>query len=81
MFHSKNKDLPKWKKDNPYMLDDVIRFIGVTGIYLFQENLSLKQKLNSMEKEFRSLKYKIRHPVRSAFGFAKRKLRQNAAKE
>ncbi|MCI8489742.1 MAG: hypothetical protein HFJ04_05775 [Lachnospiraceae bacterium] len=81
LFHSTDKDLPKWEKDNPYMLDDVIRFIGVTGIYLFQENLSLKQKLNSMEKEFRSLKYKIRHPVRSAFGFAKRKLRQNAAKE
>ncbi len=64
LFDNTIKDLPKWQKDNPYMIDDVIRFTGAMGIYLYEENQKLRREINM-----------IRHPFRSMLKYFKRKLR------
>lgn len=61
LFDNTIKDLPKWEKDNPYMVDDVIRFLGSTGIYLFQENKELQKEL----AELRRFAKFVRHPFRT----------------
>lgn len=57
LFDGTIKDLPKWEKDNPYMIDDVIRFIGVLGMELYEEQKMTKQELKKL--------YYIRHPFRA----------------
>lgn len=61
LFDNTVKDLPKWEKDNPYMVDDIIRFIGTTGMYLYQENEELKKEI----KELKKFADHVRHPFRT----------------
>lgn len=69
LFDETIEDLPKWEKDNPYMLDDVIRFAGAMGMYLYEENLKLRKEIQELNA--------IRHPFRMLVKFLKRKLKRN----
>lgn len=67
LFDMTFKNLPKWDKDNPYMIDDVIRFIAVTNAAMIRrmddEKRALKQE---MEEKLNELKYKLKHPLRAS---------------
>lgn len=65
LFAEEVKDLPKWQKENPYMLDDVIRFTGAVGMSLFEENQRLKKELEELSHEFSSLRFHLRHPIKT----------------
>lgn len=45
-------DLPdqKWQEDNPYMIDDIINFIGQVTTQLHHENLELKARVECLEQ-------------------------------
>lgn len=68
LFDNTIRDLPKWQKDNPYMYDDLIRFMGVTAISLFQEGREMKQDI----KELKSFRRHVRHPFKTVLGRIKR---------
>lgn len=51
LFDMTMKDGGKWTPDNPYMVEDVVRFVGALGMRLLNENMKLKRKL--------------KHPVRT----------------
>lgn len=55
LFNNTIKDLPKWKKDNPYILDDLIRFTNVTTKNLYQKNQELKSELKELEELIKAL--------------------------
>ena len=63
LFDNAVKDLPKWEKNNPHMTDDIIRFVGTMGIYLYKENQELKKEIQKMKK----LADLIRHPFRTVW--------------
>lgn len=67
LFDNTIKDLPKWEKDNPYMMNDVIRFAGAMGIYLYEENQKLKKQIRELNA--------VRHPFQRIIRFLKRKLK------
>lgn len=67
LFSMNFKDLPKWEKQNPYIYDDMIRFIGACNIEMMKE-------LKKTQKEMNDLKYKLRHPLRTLFSVLKKKL-------
>lgn len=68
LFDNTVKDLPKWEKDNPYMIDDLIRFTGSMGIRLHQENQELKKEV----AELRRFVNHVRHPFKTVFRRIKR---------
>ncbi len=68
LFDNTIKELPKWQKDNPYMTDDVIRFVGAMGISLYQENQELKQEI----QELKDFARHVRHPLRTLWRRIKR---------
>ena len=55
LFNNAIKDLPKWQKDNPYILDDLIRFTNVTMENLYQKNQELKADLKELEESLKAL--------------------------
>jgi hypothetical protein len=76
LFSDSIKDLPKWTSDNPYMLEDVIRFFSTVTIDLRRENQALQKDLITMRAQFekelekerndlRTFKYKLKHPFRA----------------
>lgn len=72
LFSGEIPDLPKWEKDNPYMVDDIIRFFSAVSIDLRRENESLRQELEKLrqtvqaeQKNLRLFKGKIKHPLRA----------------
>ena len=44
LFAFEPSNLPKWQKDNPYMMDDLIRFAGEAVICLYEQNRELKRE-------------------------------------
>ena len=60
LFDETIEDLPKWEKNNPYMLDDVIRFVGAMGMELYEEQKKIKEELRKTEK-----RYYIYHPFKA----------------
>lgn len=60
LFDETIEDLPKWEKNNPYMLDDVIRFVGAMGMELYEEQKKIKEELRKTEKQ-----YYIYHPFKA----------------
>lgn len=64
LFSIDEDDETKWKKDNSYMLDDVIRFAGVVALYTHRENEMLRNEI-----------LKIRHPFQYYAGRVKNKLK------
>ncbi len=73
LFDDTVKDLPKWQRENPVMQDDLIRFIGISTILLYQENHQLKREVKALRKEAERLIRSIKHPFRTLFGRIKRK--------
>lgn len=61
LFDNTVNDLPKWQKDNPYMADDIIRFIGSTRNYLYQEMQELKKECDELNNWGKL----IFHPLRT----------------
>lgn len=68
LFDNTIKDLPKWEKDNPYLLDDIVRFVGASSISLFQENQELKKEITELKK----FAEHARHPFRTLLRRIKR---------
>ena len=67
LFDDIVSDLPKWQKDNPYMVDDLIRILGSVMMHLYQH-----------EKEFEQLHqsvWQMRHPFRAVVCAVKRKVK------
>lgn len=74
LFHQDISGTQKWQKDNPYMTDDVIRFVGMSTIHLLNEITVLKEeieKLKDTQKNQRvwitSISNQIKHPFRTIF--------------
>lgn len=57
---SDGKNIPKWQKDNPYMVDDVIRFICTCCIRLMKENANLRKEIDKVNDK---VNYKSKHSV------------------
>lgn len=74
LFDGEIADIPKWQKENPYVADDLLRFIGATGIYLYREHSDLRREVCDLERDLKDLKSKARHPFGTMFGRIKRKL-------
>lgn len=72
LFSDQFKNVPKWEPDNPYMMEDVIRFFSMATIDLRRENERLRNELKDLravvaedKKDLRTFKYKIKHPFRA----------------
>lgn len=61
LFEKDSHSLPKWKKENPYMIDDVIRLLTVTTIQLREENRLLRERVSRLENR---LENEPRNPMR-----------------
>lgn len=80
LFDMTFKELPKWEKDNPHMIDDVILFAGQCNIYLLdkvnnltEKNKKLRGEIRALEKETEALLSDLRHPLRTGCRVVKRK--------
>lgn len=62
LFDMTYKEIPKWEKDNPYMLDDVIRFIAETDAFILRK---MDAENKAMKKELDEIKHKLEHPFRT----------------
>ena len=58
MFNEEFKDLPKWEKDNSYMMDDIIRFIGSSDIKLLRMIEEQKMQIKLQQELLKELKKK-----------------------
>lgn len=68
LFDNSIKDVPKWEKDNPHMTDDIIRYVGTTAMYLYNENKALKKEISELKK----FADHVRHPFRTLLRRLKR---------
>lgn len=50
------------------MMDDLIRFVGLTGIALHQENQEIRQSI----KDIKKMLFSVRHPIRAVFKLFRR---------
>ncbi len=50
LFDTGWKDIPKWEKENPYMQDDLIRFIGACFVRVIEENRNLRSRVELLER-------------------------------
>lgn len=74
LFHQNIADTPKWQKDNPYMTDDLIRFVGMCTIHLMdeithlrEEQKKLKEAQNKQHQWLTSISNQMKHPIRTLF--------------
>lgn len=74
MFSSEITNLPKWEANNPYMLEDVIRFFTLAFAELNQNTKDMKKEIKHLKKTTvdghkGGSKYlsKLKHPVSSLF--------------
>ncbi len=51
LFSGEISQLPKWKKENPYMAEDMIRFLEAVFTTLRCENQNLKQEITSLRQD------------------------------
>jgi hypothetical protein len=59
LFSDEIKDLPKWQPNNPYLMEDVIRFYAAVTIDLRRQNQVLQGELSSVRKELTEVKTSI----------------------
>lgn len=55
LFSDEIKDLPKWQEDNPYMLEDLIRYFSAVSVSLHRENERLRTELSDTHNELTRL--------------------------
>lgn len=73
LFDMDIKDLDKWEKDNPYMVDDIIRFIAVTNAGMMRRTDSENKALKA---EIDELKNKLKHPFGTFVRITLKKLKR-----
>lgn len=56
LFEAGWKDIPKWEKENPYMQDDLIRFVGACCMQLVEENRMLLNRIEELEGKKKAVK-------------------------
>ncbi len=61
LFSFDEEEETKWEKDNPYMQDDLIRFVGASCMRILEENKKMRQELRQLERVIN----KIKHPIRT----------------
>jgi len=61
LFDEQISDKEKWQRDNPYMEDDIIRFMGMSVVMLKQDIRALKKEVAEVSKIAKYL-HKLRHP-------------------
>ena len=61
LFYFDEEEKTKWEKDNPYMQDDLIRFVGASCMQILEENRKMQQELQQLIKVLN----KIKHPIRT----------------
>ncbi len=61
LFDEQISDKEKWQRDNPYMEDDIIRFMGMSVVMLKQDIRALKKEVAEVSKITKYL-HKLRHP-------------------
>lgn len=80
LFDMDIKDLDKWEKDNPYMVDDIIRFIAITNAGMMRrtdsENKALKAEIKTLKAEIDELKNKLKHPFGTSARIILKKLKR-----
>lgn len=69
----------KWSMDNEQMFADMIQFFGTTTLHLMNENAMLKAKLadlkedlNVQKQHIRNIRYKMKHPAKTAVQMIKK---------
>lgn len=77
LFDNEVEDIPKWEPDNPYMLEDVIRFIGMSNVYLLEEIQTLKEDNRKLKQEMDSFRYKVKHPLYAIATTIQRKMHKD----
>lgn len=63
LFEKDDKELPKWEKDNPYMVDDVIRLVASTAIQLREENRKLEERVRQLEEQAKQMEKEINNSI------------------
>ncbi len=61
LFDMTFKDTPKWQKDNPWYLDDLVVFLAQSQLSLYHEMNDLKCKNKELRQEVRKLRRDITH--------------------
>lgn len=72
LFPMNFKDTQKWEKDNPYYLDDVVRFVGASEMELLR---MMQEPMKEMQEELERLKEMARHPFRTFFKILKDRMK------
>lgn len=67
LFDYNVSDLPKWQKDNPYMVDDLIRILGSIMLRVYQSEQELEEINQSV--------WQIKHPIYTTWQSVKRKVK------
>lgn len=62
LFDMSFDGIHKWQKDNPYLLDDVIRFVAQTNISMLRQ---MDEENTAVREELERLKGSLRHPFRT----------------
>ncbi len=77
LFDLTFKDLPKWEKNNPYMQDDLIRFVGACCMQMLSENQKRNEKISAkMLKEKKYVEQKIAKSVPTKPSSLKKQLKR-----
>lgn len=67
LFHMEIADLPKWEKNNPYMQEDIIRFVGMSTIHLLntiqEENRKLKAEIDCLKQPKPTLLQRLKRRI------------------
>lgn len=59
LFDTTIKTRPKWQTENPYMHEDIIRFVGLCYMHLMDENTKLKHEIYNLKHPFKTIFKKI----------------------
>lgn len=77
LFEVSYKAEEKWQRDNPAMLEDLIKFTGSVAVYLIKENEKLKKELKEqrgISEKYQSLTEQMAHLVKKPVKKVKRTL-------
>ena len=60
LFDPAIADLPKWTPDNPYMMEDLIRFTAIGMSFLRRENCKFQEECRKMQRQIDEMKAFLR---------------------
>lgn len=76
LFNQSFSDAPKWKKDNPWLLDDAVRYSAMTDVLLLRRIEALEEEVRLDRRENELLKKDLKHPLRTILRKLRRFFRQ-----